>query len=85
VDLPVGPAVVTREVQSVHPPALKHPCDVLVVTYYLLPVDEPDMVLVALFRTPSLGFASEFDDQFAAIAAGIEIVDVDVPPASTGP
>jgi hypothetical protein len=71
VDLPVGPAVLTREVQAVHPASLKRASDVLVNTYYVLPDDEPESILVALFRTPSLQFATEFEEQFAAIAARI--------------
>lgn len=84
VELPVGPAVVSREVQAVHPPVLEQASDVLVVTYYVLPTEEPDMLLVALFRTPSLGFASEFDEQFAAIAHTIEMVEVAVDPTAGG-
>ena len=75
VDLPAGPAVVTREVQAVHPPSLKRASDVFVVTYYILPSEEPDLILVALFRSPTLQFATEFDKQFAAIASGIQVVD----------
>ncbi|HMJ79123.1 MAG TPA: hypothetical protein VK507_24275 [Iamia sp.] len=74
-ELPIGPAIVTREVQAVHPPSLKRASDVMLVTYHVLPREHPDTVLVALFRTPSLGFAEEFDAQFAAIASTLQIVE----------
>ena len=81
-ELPVGPAIITREVMSVHPPTLKQASDVMVVTYYLFPEADPGSMLVAMFRTPSLGFASEFDLLFASMASTIELVELDAEDAA---
>jgi hypothetical protein len=77
VDLPVGPAVLTREMTAIHPPTLKQASDVLLVTYHVFPSDAPELMIVAMFRTPSLGFATDFDELFAAIASTIEMVELD--------
>jgi hypothetical protein len=75
VEVPCGRAVVTREVQAIHPPSLKRASDVLLVTYYVLPEAAPTSLLTMLFRTPSLGFATEFDEQFAMIVSTVEFVE----------
>jgi hypothetical protein len=76
-ELPIGPTIITREVMAIHPPTLKRASDVMVVSYYVFPEDDPESMLVAIFRTPSLGFAAEFDLLFASMASTIQLIELD--------
>lgn len=84
VELPCGTAAVTRELTSGGHGVLTTTVDSLLVTYYVLPKTIERLLVIVLFQTPSLAFAKEFDEQFAAIAQTIEVAPDVEPVGSPG-
>jgi len=81
-DQPIGTIVVTRELDGIRTPAMKRTVDSVETTYYVLPEAAPETLLVVVFRSPSLGFATELGWLYDAVIASLDLVDLDGGPVT---